>query len=216
MRKNTTLLLTLCAVAALTATGCGDDPLTPEAQTTKNLRAVAAVPTEGGLLGNPESPSALIVFAAPDDLRFATFVNEALPKLVDEHVEPGRLRIQMRTLARGQDDSLQLARILQAAGLQGKLWAAAGFIAAHYVGIIDDTFRAELVAAVPGLDATRLRRDETSPRVAAAIERAGDLAAVAGTTRFSTLLQPARGNAILQRGLDVSQLHATVTSALAP
>lgn len=169
--------LAVLAVGAALLAGCGDDQPSPEQQAKEVRTALAGIPQDGITLGSLQAPATLTVFARPSDYGFEQWVVDDLPELAAP-IKAGKVKLQYRTLAGGADatsadDDQRLAGLLQAAGLQDKLYDLLAVVSAQYAGYLDDLTVNDLLRAVPGLSARDVRASADDPRITAAIERAG-------------------------------------------
>ena len=128
------------------------------------------------------------------------YTDEAFPAIVNEYVRTGRIKVDFRGLAFLGPDSLKALKIAMAAGLQNKLWQVVGLFyenqGAENSGWVTDSLIDEILAAVPGLDAAKVKVDAKGTQVAnqiAAINARGDQAEGAGNTVVlpRSRLQPA-------------------------
>ena len=124
------------------------------------------------------------------------YTDEAFPAIVNEYVRTGRIKVDFRGLAFLGPDSLKALKIAMAAGLQNKLWQVVGLFyenqGAENTGWVTDSLIDEILAAVPGLDAAKVKVDAKGTQVAkqiAAINARGDQAEGAGNT---VVLPPGR------------------------
>jgi len=179
-------------------------------QTTEARGAVAAAALDrarqdGFLLGATEAPVRVTVFADLTSLQFQDFLLVTAPVLVEREVLPGRAQILLRTVARSPGsgpsagDSLTLARLAQAAGLQDRLWHFSTVAAANYVGRLEEWQRVDLLRAVPGLDWRRAEREASGRRAIRAVRRATGLARKAGFRRGVFIRVQARGTRHAER-----------------
>jgi hypothetical protein len=148
-----------------------------------SLRELDGITQVGGILGTErEGVPTLQVFAVVTSRGFARFDRATLPELLQRYVEPGRLRIQLRTLPGDTTLGQRAARWTQAAGLQTRLWDYARVLAAFggHARSVGDLRAA--AARVPGLARAPLAADGEGDRVARAIARAERMADEAGVT----------------------------------
>jgi hypothetical protein len=155
------------------------------------VRQLSGIPQAGGTLGREKAAPVLTVFADVSSPRFAGFDAAVLPVLLSRYVRTGQLRIRVQTLSGGTAGGARVARIVQAAGLQTRLWQLVRALGASRGSRGGRIAAAERL--VPGLDREKLVADSRSPRVARALGRAARLAArahVRGTPAFRITAGP--------------------------
>jgi hypothetical protein len=177
------LLLAGLSWAALTRSTPVDSSLT---EARSSLQLLRGVPEDGITLGSATAPATLVAYVDAT-YRSEMFEPSVLRALVKDYVRPGRLKIQVRTLSNdtGQDDSdgaLAAENVLQAAGLQDRLWQLYAFLNARYTGVLDATDLTQAASLIPGLDAAAVVREARSPRVIAAVARSDAYAAASAVT----------------------------------
>jgi protein-disulfide isomerase len=146
---------------------------------------------DGVHLGDPNAPATLIEFADLQCPFCADYATGTLPQVIDDHVRPGRLRLELRLLAFLGPDSVKGRQWANAAALQNKLW---GFSERFYAnqgpensGYATDAFLEQLARETPGLDVDRLAEDIGTPQANALSREAERLAGqlgVEGTPSF--------------------------------
>lgn len=128
----TAVALTLVAFLVVRATG-NDDGVAPSADGQSPAIAAAAalgplgdqarrLPDDPMALGSPTAPVVLVEFA---DFRCpfcAQFSRQTQPRLVEDFVDSGVLRIEWRDLPIFGEQSMAAARAARAAAAQGKFW----------------------------------------------------------------------------------------------
>jgi protein-disulfide isomerase len=121
------------------------------------------VPQDGIALGEPDAPVTLVEFADLQCPFCRDFALQTLPLLVRDYVRPGKLRLEFGTLAFLGPDSERAARVAAGAAAQDRLWNLADLFyfnqGTENSGYATDGFLDRLLAAIPGLDAERARRD---------------------------------------------------------
>jgi protein-disulfide isomerase len=137
---------------------------------------LAGIPQDGEVLGAPDAPVTLVVFADPQCPACAAFAVNTLPELIERYVRPGDLRIQYRGVAIIGPDSATGLRAAYAAGLQDKLW---NFSDLTYLnqggensGWLDDEFIRAAAGSIPALDVARVLEDRESAQVERTLEDA--------------------------------------------
>ena len=177
------------ATAETTAT-TGTTGTTPSI-TDPALKLVAGIPQDGTVLGKSGTTVRLLQF---EDLQCPIckrYTDEAFPAIVNEYVRTGRIKVDFRGLAFLGPDSLKALKIAMAAGLQNKLWQVVGLFyenqGAENTGWVTDSLIDEILAAVPGLDAAKVKIDAKGTQVAnqiAAINAQATKLKVQGTPWF--------------------------------
>jgi protein-disulfide isomerase len=138
---------------------------------------LTGIPQDGIALGDPNAPVTLVEFADLQCPFCRDFALQTLPLIVRDYVHHGKLRIELRTLAFIGPDSVRAGRLAEGAAAQDRLWHFAHLFyfnqGAENSGYATDEFLDGLLAAIPGLDAERARRDGGERLVADAEEIAG-------------------------------------------
>lgn len=138
------------------------------------------IPQEGISLGDPDAPVVLTEFADPQCPFCAEFATEVLPDLVEQYVEPGDVRMELRLLTFIGPDSEAAARVALAAGDQGLMW---DYMEAFYrnqgpenSGYATDEFLREIGAEVPDLDIDAAFEERQSEAITEQLTEAQSLA----------------------------------------
>jgi hypothetical protein len=195
-------LCALALAALLALPGCGLETATGDDGAHDARTAIAVVdglPQDGITLGHLDAPATLTVYAAMDDVA-AGFFRVELPDLVDHLVRPGRVRIQVRTLAADQATTLGQASkragmVAQAVGLQDELWQFYAALGTLSTGSADEATLRRALALTPGLDRGRVLRDARTRRIRSAFDRAARFAREAGIDAlpaFTLQVRPGR------------------------
>ncbi len=148
---------------------------------------LAGIPQDGISLGSPDAPVVLVEFADLQCPFCAQFAGGELPKLVEDYVRPGKLRIEFRGLtfigareSSGDNDSEQALRFALAAGEQNKLWNVVDLLYLNQgpenTGWVTPELLDAIGAAVPGLDVAAADAAADSPAVSQAIQDSALLA----------------------------------------
>lgn len=158
----------------------------------------AGVPQRGMSLGSRRAPATLLEFADPQCPFCAQYVRDALPRLIENWVRPGRLRLELRLLTFIGPDSERAARLIAAGALQDQAWPLSELTllsqGRENSGYVTETYLRRLARATPGMDSGRALRQRESGRVNALLDRARRQArrlSVDGTPTFF-LLRPGR------------------------
>jgi protein-disulfide isomerase len=152
---------------------------------------IAGIPQKGTVLGNPKATVRMLQY---EDLQCPIckqYTDDAFPAIVAEYVKPGLVRIDFRGLTFIGPDSDKALRIALAAGIQNKLW---NVVELFYLeqgeensGWVTDAKIDEILAQVPGLDATKVKADAKSAAVTkeiAAVQAEATALKVPGTPWF--------------------------------
>jgi protein-disulfide isomerase len=166
------VLAAIVIVAVVIAAGSGGGgskkAATPGAATTASgLTGVkevttefAGIPQSGNVLGKPDAPATLMVFADMQCPFCAEFENKAMPALIERYVRPGKLKIVFQPIVVLGGDSDRGARAVAAAAQQNKLFEYAAILYRNQgqenTGYLDTAFVKKIGLATPGLDATKL------------------------------------------------------------
>jgi protein-disulfide isomerase len=179
------------AATTATAETTATTETTPTSVTDPALELVAGIPQNGTLLGRSDTTVRLLQF---EDLQCPVckrYTDEAFPAIVNEYVRTGRIKVDFGGLAFLGPDSLKALKIAMAAGLQNKLWQVVGLFyenqGSENSGWVTDSLIDDILAAVPGLDAAKVKVDAKSPQVSnqiAAINARATKLKVQGTPWF--------------------------------
>jgi protein-disulfide isomerase len=174
-------LLAAALVAASLLTAGGGEPAAAPAAAAPGL--FAGVPQDGLALGDPDAPVTLVEYADLQCPFCAEWAVRTLPRLVDDYVRAGELRIVFHGLAFLGPDSDKAVRAALAASRDDRLW-----------DVVDGLYRSQLaensgwvtddlldrIAADVGLDGGELRDRGSEPWVDAELGRASAAAQAAG------------------------------------
>jgi protein-disulfide isomerase len=173
-------------VAAIVMSQSGADD-----EETSSPPRVERIAQESVWLGDPNAPATLIEFADLQCPFCAEFANDELPRVIDEYVRDGRLRLELRLLAFLGPDSVRGRQVAHAAALQDRMW---GFTDRFFrdqgpenSGYATDSFLQRLARQTPGLDVDQLSQDFGNPRAEALTREAERMARrleVGGTPSF--------------------------------
>ncbi len=175
---------------------------------------MAGIPQDGVSLGSPRAPVTLVEFADLQCPFCARYARDALPRVIDRYVRPGRVRLQLRLLSFIGPDSERAARVADAAALQDRLWAFSDLFFRNQgeenSGYVTEDFLRGLARATLGLRPQPALAERDSTRVDRLLARASQEALeldVESTPSFYLL----RRDRPPQR-LDVSALTAEAFS----
>jgi protein-disulfide isomerase len=174
------------------------------------------IPQHGNVLGSPSAPVTLVVYADLQCPYCRDFELQATPDLVRRYVRTGRMKLVFRPLAFIGPDSIRGRDTVIAAGLQRHLFEAVQLLylnqRAENSGWLDDGLVDAVGAAVPGIDAGRLRTDAASAAVAARAQAFDGAARADGVRSTPTLLVGKSGGPL--RRVDAAQLGSAIDVAV--
>ncbi len=161
-------------VVALVTRG-GDDEDTPPPAASPLLQ-LDGIPQDGIVLGAPDASVTFIEYADLQCPACRAYAEVTLPTVVDSYVRPGDVKAEFRGIAFIGPDSERALRLVQAAGLQDRLWNLQEALYRNQGGensgwVTDDLVR-RLAGEIPGLDVERLFTDADGPQVDALVQQA--------------------------------------------
>jgi protein-disulfide isomerase len=186
----------------------------PVAGARESSAMLSGIPQNGIVLGNPKAPVRMIEFADLQCPFCAQYSLNTMPTLVQDYVRPGKVRMELRTLAFIGDDSVRAARVAEAAAQQDKLW---NFVDVAYYnqgkensGWATDAVLRRLATAA-GVDANRAFAARDSAAVTGALNAANTLATSKGIQSTPTFLV-GRGSNL--KAVDAAGLPAAIKAAV--
>ena len=181
----------MLAGASVVSATRSTEPGSPVTGSATESGLFAGIRQHGLALGDPKAPVTLVEYADLQCPYCAAWARETLPVLVADYVRSGRLRIVFRGLAFVGADSRSALTAVIGAARQNRLWDVVDTLfrnqGAENSGWFTPRLLADVVGAVPGLDASRLERDRRSEWTGARIRAAAaaaDAAGVRGTPSF--------------------------------
>lgn len=179
------LPLLAVAVAALLAvalkperTAATGDPM--QGAASRLVASIGKLPQDGITLGDLGAPATLTLYT-PVDAFLPAFYGVELPELIDRLIEPGRMKLQIRTLpSPGASRPRELARTAQAIGLRDRLWEFLAQLGVRHAGGSGDELVEEALAAISGVRPGWVARKARSRRVRDAVARAARFARQGG------------------------------------
>ena len=175
----------------------------------------AGIPQQGAALGDPNAEVTLVEYADLQCPYCAQWSRQALPVLVDEYVQTGKVRIVFRGLAFLGPDSVRALRVTLAAGRQNRLWDVLEGLyyrqGAENSGWVTEAMLHEVAGhrAIAGSGAPWVDRELTKSA------RAAQAAGVAGTPAFQ-IGRTGRSLELVQvNSLGPEGLRPAIESALA-
>jgi protein-disulfide isomerase len=149
------------------------------------------IPQSGITLGNPKAPVTVVEFADPQCPFCKQFSNEQLPEIVQKYVRTGKAKLELRLLTFIGADSLKAARVVSAAGTQGKLWSSIDLLYRNQgeenSGYVTDDFLRKVLSGA-GADAGRALAAAGSSSVSSELGAAQTLASRYAVDSTPTIL----------------------------
>jgi protein-disulfide isomerase len=177
------LATVIVVVAIAISQGGADDDEAPA--------RVERLAQDGVWLGDPDAPATLIEFADLQCPFCAEYATGELPRVIEDYVRPGRLRLELRLLAFLGPDSVRGRQVAHGAALQDRMWNyTERFFRSQgpeNSGYATDAFLQRLARQTPGLDVEQLSEDFGNEEAAALTrqaERLGRQLQVDGTPSF--------------------------------
>jgi protein-disulfide isomerase len=166
------------------------------------------IPQNGNVLGDPNAPATLMVFADLQCPFCAEWETGALPQIVKRYVRPGKLQVVFQPVAILGEDSVTGARWVSAAAGQNKMFQFAALFYRNQgqenSGYVNDAFLAKLARQTPGLDVAKAAADAKSKASIPLLERARVAANAAKVDSTPTFMIGANGGTLQK--LEVSSL----------
>jgi protein-disulfide isomerase len=127
------------------------------------------IPQSGNVLGSSSAPVTLVEWVDLQCPFCRQFAGEAMPTIIEDYVRPGKVKVELRTLAFIGPDSERGRDALIAAGEQDKLFNFMQLLFTNQgtenTGWLDDDFVRAAAASIPGLDVPRLLEERSSGAV---------------------------------------------------
>jgi protein-disulfide isomerase len=149
-------------------------------------RALAGIPQQGMLLGDPKAPVTLIEFGDLKCPVCAAFSEEIIPEVIDSKVRSGAARIEFRNFTIIDEQSGPAGAAALAAGEQGRGW---NFLEIFYrnqgvetAPYADDEFLTAVARAAGVEDIPRWNRERKSARLSGEVEATSEEAQQLGFT----------------------------------
>jgi protein-disulfide isomerase len=159
--------------------------------TTAQKSLFAGIPQHGIVLGSPSAPVTLVEFADPQCPFRGEYTRDALPRIVQEYVRTGRVKIVFQGLAFLGPDSQTALRAVLAAGLQNRAWNVLDGVyarqGAENSGWVTPALLRGVAGDVPGLKVQRMFDQTQSASVTRLLrdaESSASQARVRGTPTF--------------------------------
>jgi protein-disulfide isomerase len=232
VNRNRLMLLAAAVGAAaivvivLIAVGGGNDSTTSAASTTTapigtpDANTFAGVRQHLDTLGDPKTTTTLVVFEDPQCPFCRSWNLGTLPRVVDDYVRTGRLKLVYRGIQIIGPNSQQGLRAIYAAGKQNKLWNLAEALyrvqGAENSGWITDAVIRD-AAKEAGASPAKVLAESSSPWVTAQLAKAAHEAAAAGVPGTPTFLlqqPPGLPQELRITGLDPASFESGLEQAL--
>jgi protein-disulfide isomerase len=143
-----------------TTTGTGGSALKGVGAVTAEL---SGIPQTGNVLGKPNAPATMMVFADMQCPFCAEFENGTMPTLVSRYVRPGKLKIVFQPIAIIGNDSVLGARAVASAAQQNRMFEYAAILYRNQgqenSGYLNQDYVKKIGAGTPSLDVTKLTAD---------------------------------------------------------
>jgi protein-disulfide isomerase len=212
------------ALIVVSVTGAKSDATVPTAvqggaATDALLKGITQ---HGNVLGNPDAPVTIVEYADFQCPYCARWAVETFPALVREYVRPGKVKIVFGGVAFVGPDSVPALQTAVAAGEQNRLWNVAELIYRNQgmenTGWVTDDLMRSIGEAVPGLDASRMMADRSSPFVATGMSEtqgAAQLAGVSSTPTFELGRSSGSTSQLQEGALPIQDFRRALHSLLA-
>lgn len=156
------------------------------------LEMLSDLPQDGSALGREDAPVEIRLYEDLQCPACAQFIRDSFPEIVEEHVEPGDVRIVSETLAFLGPDSVPAGMAALAAGEQDRYWQYATLFFLNQGqengGYVTEEFLTGLAERTPGLDVERWDERRDSEELEAKLQDVQDRASEAGIEGTPTLV----------------------------
>jgi protein-disulfide isomerase len=186
----------------------------------ESAEMLAGIPQTGIYLGNPAAPVRVVEFADLQCPFCRDYSLQVLPRLVQDYVRSGKVRMEFRTLSFLGKDSVTAGRAAAAAGEQNRLW---NFVDVFYFnqgeensGYVTPSFLQRIEKAA-GVDPARADPFAASPASQKPLAAADALANQLGVQSTPTILVGKRGGkltAVQADPTDVGAFKSAIDGAL--
>jgi protein-disulfide isomerase len=159
----------------------------------------AGIPQDGITLGKADAPVTIVEFADPQCPFCKDYTLQEMPSVVQKYVRTGKAKMELRYLTFIGPDSLTAARVLEAAGLQDKLWQASDLFYRNQgeenSGYVTDDFLTAILKGA-GADPAKAMADAGSAKVSAQLAAAKTLSSRYAVDSTPTILVGPTGGAL--------------------
>jgi len=185
-------VIVVVAVISLSSGGKNDGGNPDKIQGKADIQAMlTGIGQQGQALGKATAPVTLVEFADLQCPFCKEYADNVVPRLVQDYVRTGKLRMVFQPLTFIGPDSERAARVALASGRQGKLWNYTELFyrnqGSEGTGYATDAFLRSIGAAIPGLDvdaAFSARDDASVTRALASAQAQADRAGISSTPSF--------------------------------
>ena len=202
--------------------GSGGGTSTTVAGGPETAALLDGIPQRGPVLGSPSAPVKLVEYADLQCVYCGVWARDVFPTIVRKYIRTGKVQLELRGLAFVGADSVTALHTALAASQQNKLWNVVELVYRNQgrenSGWVNDAFVRSTLAAVPGLDASRVLDARDGGAITALADRSARQARAAGVTGTPTFEVARKGEALrrLQVGaLDVPSFTAPLDRLLA-
>jgi protein-disulfide isomerase len=115
-------LAVVIVLIVVNASGSGDGGDTSLEGASEVNRSLQGIPQQGMLLGDPDAPVELVEFGDLQCPYCAAYAEEILPRIIENQVKKGQVKLDFRNLTIIGPDSTDAAAAALAAGAQGRGW----------------------------------------------------------------------------------------------
>lgn len=156
------------------------------------IEFLSGIPQDGSRLGREDAPVEIRLYEDQQCPACAQFTRDSLPKVVEEHVAGGDVRLVSKTLAFLGPDSVPAALAALAAGEQDLHWQYATLFFLNQgqenSGYVTDEFLTEIAEQTPGLNVERWNESRNSQELESELQKIQDEAADRGIEGTPTLM----------------------------
>lgn len=165
-----------CAVAIvlITSSGGSGGPGSGVKGASQVNASLEGVPQKDNVIGDPKAPVTVVEFADLQCPFCRDFSNEILPKIIENYVKPGKVRMELDLLSFLGTDSETASRWALYAGKQGKMYNFAEIFyknqGAEGTGYVTEEFL-KSVAFGAGVSPLPSKQDLNDPSITKALQR---------------------------------------------
>jgi protein-disulfide isomerase len=152
----------------------------------------SGIPQDGTTLGEGDAPVTVYLYEDFQCPFCGRFSREMFPKLVDDYVRDGKVKLVSETMAFLGPDSVTAARAALAAGEQNRYWPYYTLLFAHQgeenSGYVTDDFLRGLAEQTPGVDVGKWEGQRAGNSFAKELEAVQSKAQASGINSTPTLV----------------------------
>ena len=176
----------------------------------------AGIPQSGTTIGEADAPVTISVYEDFQCPFCGRFSRETLPKIVQEYVRTGKVKVESKTMAFLGEDSLTAARPALAAGEQDLYWQYHSLLfenqGSENSGYVTEKFVDGLARQVSGLDLGAWQDARAGGSFGSEMEKVQEEAQASGISSTPTLiLSGPRGEKKLKGAKDFEEVSAAIT-----